>query len=83
MWLVVGGPLLVVLASFFTIYLAVSRPDPVYSDAQRGSALPQTVHRDDGRAELAPAVQARNHAATGGLARPAPEPVPGGAAPAR
>ncbi len=81
MWLVVGGPLVVVLASFFTIYLAISRPDPVYSDAVRQS--PQSGAAQAGEAsELAPALQARNHAATGGVARPA-APAASAAAPAR
>ena len=71
MWLVVGGPALVVVASFITIYLAVSRPDPVYSDAPRAGAAAQQPADEMGKAELVPAIQARNHAATGGLARPA------------
>ena len=31
-WLVVSGPLVVVVASFITLYLAVTRPDPVLSE---------------------------------------------------
>ena len=31
-WLVVSGPVVVVVASFITLYLAVTRPDPVVSD---------------------------------------------------
>ena len=51
-WLVVGGPLAVVLASFVTLYLAITRPDPVLATpSEPGQALQ-------------PAVQARNHAAT-------------------
>ena len=71
MWLVVGGPAIVVLASFVTIYLAVSRPDPVYSDASRAGSSAQQSAEALGKAELVPAIQARNHAATGGLAKPA------------
>jgi len=52
MWLVVGGPSVVVVASFVTLALAILNPDPVYKQAATGSA-----------AEL-PAVQGRNHAAT-------------------
>lgn len=51
MWLVVGGPLAVVLASSVTAVIAVRRADPVVLAAP---ALP---------AGLRPAVQARNHAA--------------------
>lgn len=63
MWLVVAGPAIVVVASLFTFWLALSRPDPVYSDAPRRAAV--------AGADTAaiPALQARNHAATGGLAR--------------
>ncbi|MFT4193411.1 nitrogen fixation protein FixH [Ottowia sp.] len=60
MWLVVGGPLIVVVASFVTLYLAIRTPDPVYADAARA--------RPAGEADLTPAMQARNHAATGGVA---------------
>ena len=51
-WMVIGGPSLVVVASFVTLGLALSHPDPVIS-AQPGVTA----------SEL-PAVQGRNHAAT-------------------
>ncbi len=54
-WLVIGGPSLVVVASFVTLGLALSHPDPVL-DTSAAAA------RGD-RGAL-PAVQARNHAAT-------------------
>jgi len=57
MWLVVGGPLVVVAASFLTLGLAISHPDPVIETSSR-------VGADD--ASMSPAMQARNHAATGG-----------------
>ena len=61
LWLVLGGPLVVVIASFVTLALALSHPDPVlqtgHARASDGSAV--------GAAHL-PAQQARNHAATGG-----------------
>ena len=81
MWLVVGGPAIVVVASFITLYLAISRPDPVYSDAQRPDATIEQPAEDRGKAELTPAMQARNHAATGGVKLPAqtPEPAPAAA----
>jgi hypothetical protein len=61
-WLLIAGPAIVVVAGFFTYYLAVRMPDPVLptqaptSGAGQGADLGQ-----------APAVQARNHAATGTL----------------
>lgn len=79
MWLVVGGPAIVVVACMATIYLAISRPDPVYSDVQRADASVQQPADEIGQAALTPAMQARNHAATGGLAKPAertPTPAP-------
>lgn len=65
MWLVVGGPLTVVVASFVTLYFAVKLPDPVV-DAdyyRKGIEINKTLEgRHDG---LVPALQGRNHAATG------------------
>ena len=50
-WLVLGGPAVVVLASVATLVIALTHPDQVL---QRGAAPPEQV----------PAVQGRNHAAT-------------------
>ena len=64
-WLVVAGPLLVVIASFVTYYLAAHGQDPVLSSS------PQIAESATGAGNaLAPAVQARNHAATGELPAP-------------
>ena len=49
LWLIIGGPCAVVVASFVTLALAIARPDPV---------VPGGHDADE------PAVQARNHAAT-------------------
>ncbi|MDP1900036.1 MAG: nitrogen fixation protein FixH [Rubrivivax sp.] len=51
-WMVIGGPAIVVVASFVTLSLAIRHPDPV---------LKAPVAKS--KAEL-PAVQGRNHAAT-------------------
>lgn len=66
-WLVFGGPAIVVVASFITLYLAVTRPDPVVSEDyyQKGIDINKTLGNDAQAASLAPALQARNHAATG------------------
>ncbi len=63
-WLVIGGPLVVVIASFITLYLAITRPDAVIDDYYRkGMEINKTLNaKHDG---MAPAMQARNHAATG------------------
>lgn len=64
-WLIIAGPLLVVIAGFITLYLAISRPDPVVDDDyyRKGIEINKTL--DAERDGLAPALQARNHAATG------------------
>ena len=79
-WMLIAGPAAVVLASFFTIYLAVSRPDPLVSKDyyKEGVQINQTLRaqREQGAAaaptsgSLEPAQQARNHAQTGGVAVP-------------
>ena len=71
MWLVVGGPSIVVVASFVTLYLAIRTPDPVYVDPPRPGVAAPTPDEH----ELTPAMQARNHAATGGVAK-ASAPLP-------
>ena len=53
-WLVVSGPLVVVVASFATLALAIIYPDPVL--IPEAAASPSQL----------PAVQGRNHAATAG-----------------
>jgi len=53
-WMVIGGPAVVVVASFVTLSLAIRHPDPVLSTAN-----------DVDKSEQ-PAMQARNHAATPG-----------------
>lgn len=59
-WLVIAGPAIVVVAGFLTYYLAVRSPDPVLPT--QGPAAGQTSGIGQ-----APAIQARNHAATGTL----------------
>jgi uncharacterized protein len=63
-WLLIAGPVLAIIASFITLYLALSNPDPAIEDYYRkGIEINKTL--DAERDGLAPAVQARNHAATG------------------
>ncbi|WP_396430216.1 nitrogen fixation protein FixH [Limnohabitans sp.] len=65
-WLVISGPMIVVVASFITFYLAAHGQDPVLTQ-YNGEADLKT---QDARTTLAPAMQARNHAATGTLPSP-------------
>ena len=51
-WMVIGGPALVVVASVVTLALALIYPDPVLATAPNASKTDM------------PAVQGRNHAAT-------------------
>lgn len=60
MWLVVGGPLTVVIAGLSTLVIAVKNPDPVLD------------HRDGEQANMQPAQNARNHAASPQMQAPAP-----------
>lgn len=59
MWLVVGGPLVVVVAAIATAVIAIRGADPVLkvTDPQQARGA-------------APAVQARNHAATPAEGKP-------------
>lgn len=61
-WLIISGPLVVVIAGFVTFYLAAHGQDPVLSTQEVTVQTPK-----DAGISLAPAVQARNHAATGEL----------------
>lgn len=64
-WMVFGGPAVVVVASFVTLYLAVTRPDPVLDENyyQKGLEINKTLGGSP--SSTAPAMAARNHAATG------------------
>lgn len=74
-WLVIAGPAAVIVAGGVTIYLALSRPDPVVAEDyyRQGIEINKTLEAaggDGAAAGLAPAVQARNHAATGTVPSP-------------
>jgi hypothetical protein len=60
-WMILGGPAVVVVAGFITLYLAVSNPDPVLQ------VTPRTAVQERQGITHAPAMQGRNHAATGEL----------------
>ncbi len=64
-WMVIAGPAVVVVASCITFYLAASGKDPVVDEDyyRKGIEINKTLQ--DNPASLAPATQARNHAATG------------------
>ncbi len=67
-WLVLSGPAVVVVASFITLYLAITRPEVVVSAEARAPGVQQSVGAAAGQGpgvSQAPAMLARNHAATG------------------
>jgi hypothetical protein len=63
-WLVLAGPALVIVAGFFTLWLAMSRPDPVVAEDyyQQGIDINKTLEKVD--PSMLPAVKGRNHAVT-------------------
>ena len=71
-WLVISGPAIVVIASFVTMYLAYTGQDPVLDEDyyQKGLEINRTLEDSADKvgnaASLAPAIQGRNHAASGG-----------------
>ena len=69
-WLVLAGPLVVIVAGFITLWLAMSRPDPVVAADyyQRGIDINKTLEHPE--KSLAPAMKGRNHAATPPEAQP-------------
>lgn len=71
-WLVLGGPLAVIVASIFTIYLAVTRPDPVLDRQPKAAVVIDEdllnklspEQRTQLELSVMPAHQARNHVVT-------------------
>ena len=52
-WMVIGGPAAVVVASFATLTLAIRNPDPVIEAPTKAATASEV-----------PAIEARNHAAS-------------------
>ncbi|WP_422846217.1 FixH family protein [Acidovorax sp. M2(2025)] len=63
-WLIIAGPVIVIIAGFVTLWLALSRPDPVVAEDyyRQGVEINKTLSEPS--KSLAPAMKARNHAAT-------------------
>jgi hypothetical protein len=64
-WMVFAGPAVVVVASFITLYLAIKIPDPVVTGYGPVVQAPDRSLPRQSSTNMAPAMQARNHAATG------------------
>ena len=63
MWLVVMGPVIVIIAGFVTLYIALRVPDPVVTEDYYRKGLEISKMKAE-EAQMMPAIQARNHAAT-------------------
>lgn len=62
-WMIISGPVAVMVASFITLYFAIKIPDPVVENYYvKGMEINKTLAAEKA---LAPAMKARNHAATG------------------
>ena len=70
-WMVIGGPGVVVVASFVTLWLAIATPDPVVDQDYYRKGV--EINRTLADKKLMPAVAGRNHAATPGSAVPLPK----------
>jgi hypothetical protein len=72
LWMVIAGPAIVVVASFITLYLAMSRPNEIVSEEthRAGKQSDQTIEQRRKESGMAPALQGRNHAATGVVPEP-------------
>lgn len=64
-WLVIAGPLAVVIAGFATLWLALANPETLVAKDyyRKGVEINRTLAAGQERA-LLPALQGRNHAAT-------------------
>ena len=65
LWLVIAGPAVVVVAAFITLWLAITRPDPVVDENyyEDGLNINQEMASEKAKG-LLPAEKGRNHAAT-------------------
>ena len=65
-WMIIAGPGIVMIASFITLYYAIKMPDPAIENYYiKGLEINKTLATEANAAALAPAMSARNHAATG------------------
>lgn len=64
-WLIIAGPLAVIVAGFVTLAIAIKSPDPVLAEDyyKRGLDINKTLAAEKDM-QLAPAMQTRNHVVT-------------------
>ncbi len=63
-WLVISGPLLVVVASFISAFVAFQGNDTVLQAKDESEIAALRALQSTSNRNLVPAIQARNHAAT-------------------
>lgn len=64
MWLVVGGPLVVVIAGFITLWIAVNGADPVIDANYYRNGLEMNKQLQHPEKSMAPAQKMRNYSTT-------------------
>jgi hypothetical protein len=71
-WMVFGGPAVVVVASLVTVYIAMTSPNELVNEDnfRKGAEMSNSLSEAERAASMAPAVKARNHAQTGVLPTP-------------
>jgi hypothetical protein len=64
-WLIIAGPVIVIVAGFVTLAIAIKTPDPVLAEDyyKRGLDINKTLAAEKDM-QLAPALQTRNHVVT-------------------
>jgi len=64
-WLIIAGPVAVIVAGFVTLVIAIRMPDPVLAEDyyRRGLDINKTLAAEKDM-QLAPAMQSRNHVVT-------------------
>ncbi len=68
-WMIIGGPALVVVAGISTLVIAVRSPDPLVPHDSYRFVIPTRQVSVEGGKSMLPAQQGRNHAASPGPAR--------------
>lgn len=63
-WLVISGPAVVVVAGFYTLWLAISSPNQVLTEGADRRKAEITQKAENKEVILTPALKGRNHAAT-------------------
>ena len=72
LWMVIGGPLAVVVASFVTFWLAWRSPDALVSEDYYREGI--EINKTLAEKKMLPALAGRNHAMTPADDLPAPSP---------